>query len=334
MNQRFPFSPFPNGWFRVAYSDELTLKKVVPLHYFGKDLVLFRTEDGTPHVFDAQCPHLGAHLEYGGRVEKNTIQCPFHGWSFNQEGACVQIPCAKNIPLKAQIRSWPVREINGLIMVYYDAKGEPPSWELPKIPQWNEAEWTSFKKRRWKIRTHPQEMAENAMDNAHMTFLHHQTFRGVKNPSNEINGAVFIRRLFPKYYLPLIAKFGTEAEGFLEVTCYGLGWQIGYSFLKVMLELEAISMFLPTPIDNEYIDVNVLVSVKKLFNPLVTRAFEKKMIKEVCSNLEQDIPIWENKVYCSKPLLSEADGPIMQYRHWAQQFYSHVPVKITENLAV
>jgi phenylpropionate dioxygenase-like ring-hydroxylating dioxygenase large terminal subunit len=116
MNRRFPFSSFPNGWFRVAYSDDLPPKEVMPLHYFGKDLVLFRAEDGTPHIFDAHCPHLGAHLGYGGKVEGNTIRCPFHGWGFNCEGNCVDIPYARKVPSRAQMRCCPVCEINGLIM--------------------------------------------------------------------------------------------------------------------------------------------------------------------------------------------------------------------------
>ncbi|BAZ11746.1 hypothetical protein NIES4071_35720 [Calothrix sp. NIES-4071] len=40
MQYRFPFPAFSNGWFCVAYSNELPLKKVIPLRYFGKDLVL------------------------------------------------------------------------------------------------------------------------------------------------------------------------------------------------------------------------------------------------------------------------------------------------------
>ena len=37
---RFPFSRYPNGWFQVAYSDELEKGAVLPLRYFDKDLVL------------------------------------------------------------------------------------------------------------------------------------------------------------------------------------------------------------------------------------------------------------------------------------------------------
>lgn len=323
MNRRLPFSSFPNGWFRVAYSDELPPREVMPLHYFGKDLVLFRAEDGTPHIFDAHCPHLGAHLGYGGKVEGNTIRCPFHGWGFNCEGECVDIPYASKVPSKAQMRCWPVCEVNGLIMVYHHAQGEPPTWKMPEFPKWTPEEWTSFKRRRrWKIRSHPQEMGENAMDTAHVLFLHKETFRAVKDTFSEIEGPVFIHRMFPKYYLPVAGKLGIEVEGFQEVTSYGLGCQIGYSSMKLMGEFSSLSIFLLTPIDEEYVDVHFVFSVKKLFSKVVTCALEKKTIAEVSKNFEQDIPIWENKLYRSHPLLCEGDEPIRQYRRWVRQFYS------------
>src|SRR5688572_14341605 len=78
MKQRFPFSPNPVGWFVVAYSDELPVRGVLPLSYFGTELVLFRDETGAAHVLDAHCPHLGAHLGHGGVVAGGSIRCPFH----------------------------------------------------------------------------------------------------------------------------------------------------------------------------------------------------------------------------------------------------------------
>ena len=53
---------FPEGWFRIGYSEELAVGQVVPLRYFGRALVLFRTESGIAQVLDAHCAHLGAHL--------------------------------------------------------------------------------------------------------------------------------------------------------------------------------------------------------------------------------------------------------------------------------
>ena len=120
---RFDIPPFPNGWFQVAYSDELDTGDVLPLEYFGKHLVLFRDDDGMAHVLDAFCPHLGAHLGYGGRVEDNCIRCPFHAWRFDGGGQCVEVPYANKIPPLAKLDAWHVCEVNGLIMVWHHIGG-------------------------------------------------------------------------------------------------------------------------------------------------------------------------------------------------------------------
>ena len=57
---RYPFHPYPTGWFMVGFSEDVAPKGVKPLRYFARDLVLFRTEDGKAVVADAHCPHLGA----------------------------------------------------------------------------------------------------------------------------------------------------------------------------------------------------------------------------------------------------------------------------------
>ena len=44
----------------------------------------------TPRVMDAHCPHLGAHLAVGGRVEGECLRCPFHGWKFDGESGDVR----------------------------------------------------------------------------------------------------------------------------------------------------------------------------------------------------------------------------------------------------
>src|SRR4051812_27757668 len=94
-DRRYPF-PVPNGWFVVSPSADIAPSEVRALHYFDRDLVLFRSADGTPHVLNAHCMHLGAHLAVGGKVEADCIQCPFHGWKFNGEGACTEIPYGGN----------------------------------------------------------------------------------------------------------------------------------------------------------------------------------------------------------------------------------------------
>ena len=63
---RFPFPAYPNGWFRVAYADELAVGQVKGLHYFGQDLVAFRDEDCAAHVLDAPPREKLRHLAVRG----------------------------------------------------------------------------------------------------------------------------------------------------------------------------------------------------------------------------------------------------------------------------
>ena len=78
----YPF-PIPSGWFRVAFSGELEKGEVKSLQYFGEEQVLFVSESGAVQLFEAHCPHLGAHLGRGGSVEGEMLRCPFHGWGFD-----------------------------------------------------------------------------------------------------------------------------------------------------------------------------------------------------------------------------------------------------------
>ena len=47
VEREYPFSPYPIGWFQVAYGDELEVGSVVPLKYFGQDLVAFAVKTVT-----------------------------------------------------------------------------------------------------------------------------------------------------------------------------------------------------------------------------------------------------------------------------------------------
>ena len=63
VKERFPF-PIPNGWFVVAMSPDLAPGEVRALHYFARDLTLYRAETGEARLVDAYCAHLGAHLPH------------------------------------------------------------------------------------------------------------------------------------------------------------------------------------------------------------------------------------------------------------------------------
>ena len=169
---RYPFG-IPNGWFLLTYSADLAPGSVERFHYVGRELVAFRGEGGVAQVFDAHCPHLGAHLGVGGKVEGDSIRCPFHGWRFEGNGRCVEIPYAERIPPQARLRRYPSVERNGMLFFWYHAEEEPPFFEIPDFPEWHDPEFSdSWSRHQWTVHTHCQEMQENSVDGAHFPHVH------------------------------------------------------------------------------------------------------------------------------------------------------------------
>jgi phenylpropionate dioxygenase-like ring-hydroxylating dioxygenase large terminal subunit len=115
MTQGIPYVSIPNGWFVVGTSGELGKGKILERRYFGKEWVLWRDASGEAHFHEAYCPHLGAHLG-DGCVKGNSLRCPFHGFEFSGEGACVSTPYGKKPPPRARLVGLPVREQNGLLL--------------------------------------------------------------------------------------------------------------------------------------------------------------------------------------------------------------------------
>ena len=132
---RFPF-PLPYGWFSVGRLDELPDEPVTSVRYQGTDLVVWRDDAGGEpayRVFDAYCPHLGAHLGVGGRVDDGCLVCPFHEWSFAADGTNVAIPYADRPNRKARVRAYPTAVRNGHLLFWFHPDPDvAPKWEVPR----------------------------------------------------------------------------------------------------------------------------------------------------------------------------------------------------------
>ena len=105
MQRRFPF-PLPDGWFQVAYGDELSTEHPLALHYFEREWVAFRDAEGRARVLDAHCPHLGAHLGHGGEIVEGRLRCPFHHWEFDGEGYLERPALSDGDGPIAEVRRW------------------------------------------------------------------------------------------------------------------------------------------------------------------------------------------------------------------------------------
>jgi nitrite reductase/ring-hydroxylating ferredoxin subunit len=105
-----------------------------PVRVLGEDLVLFRDGRGRHGLVDAHCGHRGTSLEYG-RVEAAGVRCCYHGWLFDVEGRCLDMPCEPpDSTYKDRVRQpwYPCRAYHGLVFAYLG----PPD-RRPVFPRWD-----------------------------------------------------------------------------------------------------------------------------------------------------------------------------------------------------
>ncbi len=306
----YPF-PIPSGWFRVAFGGELAPGELKSLRYFGLDLVLAMSESGAVQVFRAHCPHLGAHLGRGGTVEGETIRCPFHGWRFALGGECVEIPYAKRIPGKARLGHYPTALKNGIVWAWYHPGGAPPSWPCPEIPELADDAWSPLVHQQWTIRTRNQEIAENTADPAHFRAVH--GFGEAPAPEIDFEGHTY-RSVTQSN---VVSRAGRVARSRLEVTWHGMGLGV----VRSTGDFELLVVGTNTPVDESTVDARFSFSVSQARGLRPDEGAGKAFINEAVRQMEQDIPIWEHKVFAPRPVLCEEDGPIPRFREWAKQFY-------------
>jgi len=311
--ERFPYyTAYPFGWYRACHAEDLPRGSVLPLRYLGRDLVAWRGEDGAPHVMDAYCPHLGAHLGYGGRVEGCELVCPFHWWRFGADGANTSVPYDGTRHPNARIPAYPTIERAGVVLFWYHPRGEAPLWEIPQLDVPARG-WTPYDRGLWKVRCPWQEMAENGPD-----FIHLRTVHGAADvpelESYELEGfgATLRSRVnFATPRGPQTGRIDTDS------------WGPGFSLARFTGILDACFVSAQTPIDFEWTEVSFNYTFRLGEGADATRAARlgAALITDLKRQEEEDILIFDHKIYQSTPRLSRADGPIARFRRWAAQFY-------------
>ena len=312
MSKRSPF-PIPFGWFQVAWSADLKPGDVVPIEYFDRRLVAWRDEDGAAHVNDAFCPHLGAHLGYGGSVSGDDLVCPFHGWRFNAEGQNTLIPYSERINKKACVQSFPVTERNGLVMAWYHPRADAPKWEIPEIPEFNDPDnFTPMETREYVIEAPWQDLAENGVDAAHFRYVHH-TEVVPELESYEMDGPFTKMRSLQKFPTPR-----GVVDGRIDADSFGPG----FSLIRFSGIVDTVLMGCNTPLSANKCHMRFSFTVRKLGDDALSSTVGQAFVDEIHKQVQEDTPIWQNKAYLARPALADTDGPFTKFRKWASQFYA------------
>lgn len=344
-DRRGPYCPpvYPNGWFKVADSREVPVGTVKSVHFWGKDLVVFRGQDGRVGVLDAYCTHLGAHLGIGGRVVGNCLECPFHGWQFDASGKCQRIPYtdasgadAATIPNAAHTHAYTVDETHNTIMLWFDAEGRQPEWRLidawPTIP----ADWTYEGKAVHHIGCHISEVPENGADVAHLNILHEDVHPVVRwlsrffhikhrwtaswEPSPD-NSAFTVMGLTERVLVTKSEHSLALAANDSDIRQVGPGIVI-LKLRNAFGEIVLLQSLTPHEPFHQRLETMMFSSPSWLNFHFIM----KLILLGYSEQVERDVLIWNKKRYLQRPTLVKGDGPIGKFRRWFSQFYSeHSP---------
>lgn len=320
MVERFPM-PIPFGWFFVSYSSELAVGEVKPVHYFGEDLVIYRTESGVAGLAEAYCPHLGAHLGHGGTVDGEMIRCPFHSWAFDTTGACKDIPYAKIIPPAARkpgcLKTYPITETNGVVWAWYHPQNIAPMFEVEVLDEVTSPDWAEPIRYEWVFDSNPQEIAENGVDLAHFKYVHKMD----AVPEGETHYDGHVRRSLAAGQRTMELPDGTVRTLDTEVRTLQTGAGQKSTRFKGMADL--LLQVIATPVEHDKVELRFEFRHKKMAADAPEMEMIRRSIAGIIgqSGVEGDIPIWHTKIHRVRPLLCDGDGPVMRFREYFAQFY-------------
>ena len=163
---------FRRYWIPAVRSEELEKDgQPVRVKLLGEDLIAFRDTEGRVGLVEEYCPHRGTSLYYGINEECG-LRCIYHGWKFDVNGTCVELPSEpeeSNFRKSIKLKSYPVREVKGIVWTYMG----PPE----KMPPFPEFYWMNLPQENLLIERVWQEcnylqVIENDLDFVHAAFLH------------------------------------------------------------------------------------------------------------------------------------------------------------------
>ena len=334
----WPYDAFPTGWYQIGYTAELVPGDVRPVKYFDQDLVLFRTEDGEVALLDAYCGHLGAHLGYGGKVKGKCIECPFHGWLWTAEGALSQIPYAPAETRRVGLAKWETREVDGLILVWYDSFGRGPWWEWPGIPEFKDTEkcYPVYPNGADHIgirKIIPQSPVENTPDYYHFMWVHGAGQPGTPLLWEEDEHFLHTRVGFAFGHGkkstwmtpngPIMGEIETEA------------WGLGLSNARFVLHnFVTAQLTATTPVDREHSQLFDTITCTRepgSDNPEPT-GIAGRMLEFQKGQIRNDFAIWENQRYVEHPPFAGGEEEhYARFRRWSRQFYVNTPQAVRES---
>ena len=157
-------------WVPVLLASEIAAPDCPPVRVkiLGEKLLAFRDTQGRAGLIDEFCAHRGASL-FLGRNEECGIRCSYHGWKYDINGQCIDLPQVPDLAPKMRIKAYPCVERGGVLWAYMGPPGKkpaPPELEWCLVPDSHR-----YVTKRLQETSYLQAM-EGGIDTSHVTWVH------------------------------------------------------------------------------------------------------------------------------------------------------------------
>jgi phenylpropionate dioxygenase-like ring-hydroxylating dioxygenase large terminal subunit len=160
-------------WLPACLTDELPKPDCPPVRVklLGEELVAFRNSDGKIGLLEEYCPHRLASM-FLARNEENGLRCVYHGWKFDVDGHCTDMPnepATSSFKHKVFMRSYPTVDLGGVVWAYLG-----PREKIPAVPgmEWLRAPATQRNVSVTHEFCNYLQAIEGGIDTVHSSFLH------------------------------------------------------------------------------------------------------------------------------------------------------------------
>lgn len=166
-----------NNWYVAARSHEVNAEKPLIVRMLGQNFVLFRTPENNAVCLTNTCCHRGGSIGRGELDGSGCIACGYHGWKFNAQGQCVEIPALGKdtaIPRRARVDSYPVEEHFDWVWVFLGDLEEEQRPAIPTtvFPEYHDPENWRVVSIEFDADVNWARGHENSLDSAHPAFVH------------------------------------------------------------------------------------------------------------------------------------------------------------------
>ncbi|WP_075771464.1 Rieske 2Fe-2S domain-containing protein [Aerophototrophica crusticola] len=122
-------------WYHAMPSARLKAGAMQAKTLLGQPVLFGRAADGVAFALRDICPHRGIPLSCGS-FDGREVECCYHGWRFDRQGACTAIPSlvdGQDFDIsRIKVRPYPVREAQGNVWVWMGESD--PTEEPPQVP--------------------------------------------------------------------------------------------------------------------------------------------------------------------------------------------------------